>query len=80
MMKFGLTLEAARTNAGYTLKEAAAEFGVHPQTLSNYERDSSNVPFSFIEKVPLVYKVPKEIIFFGNKYEFIRTLRQREVV
>jgi transcriptional regulator with XRE-family HTH domain len=79
-MKYGLTLEAARTNVGYTLKEAAVMFGVHPQTLSNYERDSSNVPFSFIEKVPFIYKVPKELIFFGNKYEFIRTLRERGAV
>ncbi|MDQ0414187.1 helix-turn-helix domain-containing protein [Mesobacillus stamsii] len=79
-MKFGLTLEAARTNAGYTLKEAAVKFGVHPQTLSSYERDSSNVPFSFIEKVHVVYKVPKEIIFFGNKYEFIRTMREKDII
>lgn len=79
-MKFSLTLEAARKNAGYTLKEAAVKFNIHPQTLSSYERDSSNVPFSFIEKVPVVYKVPKEIIFFGNKYDFIRTMQEKDIV
>lgn len=70
-----ITLEAARTNAGYSLKEAAPMFGIHHQTLSKYEKDSSEVPFSFIEKIPQIYKVPKEYIFFGDKYDFIRTIR-----
>lgn len=76
-MKFLVTLEAARVRAGYkTIKEAAKELGVHHQTLSSYEKDSSKVPFSFIDKVSQVYKIPKYNIFFGDKYEFIRTLEK----
>lgn len=79
-MNFTITLEAARKNADYTLKEASALFGVHHQTLRKYEIDSSEVPFSFIEKIPKVYGVPKKYIFFGNKYDFIRTIREKQVV
>lgn len=78
-MKFLITLEAARINAGYSMQEASVLFGVHHQTLSSYEKDSSKVPFSFVDKVPQVYKVPKVNIFFGDKYEFIRTLRNKDV-
>lgn len=76
-MTFLITLEAARVRAGYkTVKEAAKELGVHYQTLSSYEKDSSKVPFSFIDKVSKLYKVPKYNIFFGDKYEFIRILEE----
>lgn len=78
-MKFLVTLEAARVNAGYTVKEAAKVLGVHHHTLYSHEKDSSNVTFSFIEKVEAVYKIPKVHIFFGDKYEFIRTLQQEEI-
>ncbi|TCP32150.1 DNA-binding XRE family transcriptional regulator [Scopulibacillus darangshiensis] len=75
-----ITLGAARHNAGYTLKEAACLFGIHPQTLSSYEKDSSKVSFEFIEDIPRVYHMPKSAIFFGNEYEFIRTIRNKQVV
>jgi len=78
-MRFLITLEAARTNAGYTMLEASTLFGVHHQTLSSYEKDSSKVPFAFVDKVPQIYKVPKVNIFFGDKYEFIRTLREKDI-
>lgn len=78
-MNFLITLEAARVNAGYSMQDASLLFGVHHQTLSSYEKDSSKVPFSFVDKVPQVYKVPNANIFFGNKYEFIRTLRNEGI-
>lgn len=74
MVKF--TLEAARTNIGYTQKEAAALFGMHYQTLAKLEEDSTNAPYSFIQAIPSVYKVPSDYIFFGCKNEFIRLLRE----
>lgn len=78
-MTFLITLDAARVNAGYTVREAAKLLGVHYQTLYSHEKDSSNVSFSFIEKVESAYKIPKVHIFFGDKYEFIRTLQCGEV-
>lgn len=74
MVKF--TLEAARTNIGYTQKEAAALFGMHYQTLAKLEEDSTNAPYSFIQAIPSVYKVPSDYIFLGCKNEFIRLLRE----
>lgn len=70
-----LTLEAARTNIGYTQKEAAALYGMHYQTLAKLEEDSTNAPYSFIQAIPRVYKISPDNIFFGRKNEFIRLLR-----
>ena len=67
MVKF--TLEAARTNIGYTQKEAAAHFGMHYQTLAKLEEDSTNAPYRFIQAIPSVYKVPSDYNFFGRKNE-----------
>jgi len=78
-MPFLITLEAARVNAGYTVREAAKLLGVHYQTLYSHEKDSSNVSFSFIEKVEAVYKIPKIHIFFGNKSEFIRIMHEEKI-
>ena len=62
-----ITLKAARVNIGKTLKEAAAEFGVHYETLSNYETDSTNVPRTFLIKLEAVYGIPMEYIYFGRQ-------------
>ena len=77
MMK--MTLEAARTNIGYTQKEAASLFGMHYQTLAKLEEDSTNAPYRFIQAIPNVYKVASDDIFFGRKNEFIHLLRNGEV-
>ena len=74
-MKSLITLEAARVNIGYSQKEASTMFGVHYQTLAKWELDNSRMPFEMIEKIPDIYKVQKEDIFFGDKNEFIRSLR-----
>lgn len=74
-MKSLITLEAARINIGYSQKEASTMFGVHYQTLAKWELDNSRMPFEMIEKIPDIYKVQKEDIFFGDKNEFICSLR-----
>lgn len=73
-----ITLEAARINAGYTQKEAAPLFGIHYQTLAKLEDDSSDAPYSFIQAIPRVYKISPDNIYFGQKNEFIRLLRNGE--
>lgn len=67
-----ITLEAARRNVGYSQKEAAERFGVHYQTVAAWEKDNSRMPYSMVKKIPEIYKMPKENIFFGNRNEFIR--------
>ena len=71
-----MTLEAARVNRGYTLAEAAKKFGIHKDTLWNYEQDSTRVPRTFMIKVPEVYGIPTRYIFFGVKSEFFRIMNQ----
>jgi len=66
------TLEAARVNCGYTLAEAAEKFGIHKDTLWNYERDSTNVPRTFMLKTGEIYGIQGKHIFFGIKSEFFR--------
>lgn len=78
-MSFLITLDAARVNAGYTIKEASVLLGLHHETLSSYEKDSSKVSFAFIEKASKVYHIPKAKFFIGDKYEFIRNLREQEI-
>jgi transcriptional regulator with XRE-family HTH domain len=70
-----ITLKAARVNVGKTLKEAAAEFGFHYETLSNYEADSTNVPRTFLIKIEAVYGIPTEYIYFGKYCDYIAELK-----
>lgn len=67
-----LTLRAARVNAGLTLVEASKLFGINKDTLSKYERDSTNIPRSIFIKIEEIYGVPIENIFFGTESEFFR--------
>lgn len=72
-----MTLEAARVNAGYNQQEAGALFGVHYQTIAKWENDNTKMPYEMIEKIPNIYGVPPNSIFFGKKNEFIRLLRNK---
>ncbi|MBF0709761.1 MULTISPECIES: helix-turn-helix domain-containing protein [unclassified Gemella] len=61
-----ITLEAARVNAGYTMREVATITGVHHQTVSKYEKDSSKIPFDLMNSLCELYKISKDEIFFGK--------------
>lgn len=65
-----ITLEAARINAGLTLKQAAEKIGVSVSTLHKWEQDSSSVKISDVQKIEQAYQYPTNFIFFGNKLEF----------
>lgn len=70
-----ISMEAARINAGYTQQKAGELFGVHYQTIAKWENDNSTMPFEQIAKIPKIYGVPSQAIYFGSKNEFIRLLR-----
>lgn len=61
-----ITLEAARHNVKKTMKDVGKEVGVHSQTISKYEKDSSNIPFSLLRKLSSIYKIPIDNIFLGS--------------
>lgn len=58
-----LTVKAARINAGLTQKEAAKALGISYQTLSRYERDSSQIRQAMLDKMYEVYRLDKRQIF-----------------
>jgi len=62
-----LTLRAARMNLGLTRKEAAKLFNIHHETMANYETDSEKVPRSFFIKIPKLYGIATENIYFGKE-------------
>lgn len=75
-----ITLRAARVNAGLTLKEAAELFDIHHETLSKYEKDSTDITRSLIMKIEEIYKVPLENIFFGKQSDFFRIMNKVECI
>lgn len=64
-----ITLEAARVNVGYSQRIVAEKLGVHHQTVSKYERDSSKIPIHLLKKMCELYKIEMDNIFLGKKYE-----------
>ena len=68
-----ITLVAARVNANLKQKDAAHLLGIHPQTLSHYEKDSSNIPYELLKHMCDLYGMKPEYIFLGKKYEKNRT-------
>ncbi|WP_354314245.1 helix-turn-helix domain-containing protein [Sporosarcina psychrophila] len=71
-----MTLRAARVNAGMTLVASSKQLCVNKDTLSKYERDSSNIPRSLLVKIENLYNVNTNDIFFGNESEFFRIKRK----
>ncbi len=74
-----LTLRAARVNSGFTLVESSKGLGINKDTLSKYERDSTDIPRSLILKIEDQYGVKSDDIFFGVESEFFRNKNKMEV-
>ncbi|HES7680163.1 TPA: helix-turn-helix transcriptional regulator [Streptococcus pyogenes] len=62
-----ITLKAARINAGYTLKQVAGVVGKNPQTISKYEKDSSDISLGLLQKLSSLYGVTIDNLFLGKK-------------
>lgn len=67
-----ISLKAARINSGYKQTEAATLVGVSSATLSKYETNSADIPYSLLRALSGVYKIPIDNIFLGKKYELNR--------
>ena len=52
-----------------SLAKAAKTADVHFQTLSKYEKDSSDIPFSLLNELSNLYQVPINNIF-GRRVRF----------
>jgi len=71
-----MTLRAARVNAGLTLVSSSKQLFINKDTLTKYEKDSSNIPRSLLVKIEDLYRVNANDIFFGIESEFFRTKRK----
>lgn len=74
-----LTLEAARVNAGYKQAEAAKKLGITQTTLSSWEKNSTRLSYLDAINIGKVYGVSPDLLFFGVKNEFIRSMRKEKV-
>lgn len=60
----GMTLKAARVNAGLTQKKAAEMLGISEYTLINYEKGKSSPDVHVLKKIEILYGVPYHRIIF----------------
>lgn len=63
-VKDGMTLKAARVNAGLTQKKAAEMLGISEYTLINYEKGKSSPDVHVLKKIENLYGVPYHRIIF----------------
>lgn len=73
-----ITLEAARINAGFTQKQAAEALDLKASTLAGWEKDSTKLSYLEAHRLAHLYGVNPDILFFGNKNEFIRFIRENK--
>ena len=59
-----ITIKAARINAGYSQKEAAARLRVHPVTLSKWERGISMPKANQIDDICNLYGKTYDMLIF----------------
>ena len=60
----GMTLKAARVNAGLTQKKAEEMLGISEYTLINYEKGKSSPDVHVLKKIENLYGVPYHRIIF----------------
>ena len=82
--KFEITLAAARVNVDLTQKEVVEilkeDYGITltRQKLSDYEKDSTDLPISLAKALTSIYKISEENIFFGTKSTLSYALRLKK--
>lgn len=59
-----LTLKAARINAGFTQKQAAALLDVSKDSISNWERGKTYPDVLVLKRIEKLYNIPYDDIIF----------------
>jgi len=68
--EFKITFRAARVNRGYNQGEVAELSGRNIDTVTKYEKDSTNIPYDLMKLWIKLYNVPSEFIFCGLESDF----------
>jgi transcriptional regulator with XRE-family HTH domain len=74
--QYQITLEAARVNAGISLKDAAKALRMSVDRLEQYEKDSSIVQALTARRIILLYCAPIDLIYWGKASECQQLNRQ----
>ncbi len=70
------TLRACRINAGYTLRQVADKVGKSFQTISKYEKDSTEIPLSLLKDLAKLYNMKIDDIFLGDSTKKIEQITE----
>lgn len=62
------TLRTLRERAGFTQKEVAELIGVTPNSINNWEKDSTNLKDHYTKKFMVIYGVGYDDIFLGKEH------------
>jgi transcriptional regulator with XRE-family HTH domain len=65
-----ITLRAARVNRGLTLVDVSRKTGKSVDTISRYEKDSSDIPRSLLVTLLDLYGIGADNIYFGRESDF----------
>lgn len=66
-----ISLRAARVNRNLTLLQAAKYLKINKDTLTKYEKDSTNLPYSLSKRMQELYEVSGENLYFGDTADFV---------
>lgn len=66
MSDFKISLASARVNANMTQSEVAQALGVTKQTIINWEKGRTQIPFSKLVILCDMYQAPIDIIFIPS--------------
>jgi transcriptional regulator with XRE-family HTH domain len=61
-----ITLEAARVNAGYKLKDVGKLVGKAPKTISNWEKGITTIPKVWFTKLCELYGIDEDNVIVPN--------------
>lgn len=76
---FKITLKAARVNRGLKQREVAEIVGKNVDTITKYEKDSTEIPRLLSKSLLELYQVPEDLIFFGPESDFTgKNLQDKE--
>jgi transcriptional regulator with XRE-family HTH domain len=75
-----ITLRAARVNSGLLNKEVAQIVHKCVDTISRYERDSSEIPHDLLMALLKLYDVSLDDIFLGKESDFIGRKKRERVL
>lgn len=64
---FYITLKTARILRGLTIRQVAVLTGKCPDTISKYEKDSTDIPRDLSVLLLKLYNVPDQYVFFGRE-------------